>query len=226
MSRGKIQELVQEFRSVVMGGSNVLDTLIPTLVFLIVNSVFGFGYAMWTSLVLAALTTAVRFGRRQPIQYALGGLGNVVLAIVLARWFGRAEGYFLPAIANGALVFLATLVSVLVRRPLVAWTSYFARRWPLPWYWHPKVRPAYSEVTVLWALIFGLRLWLQIVLLQAEDPEAFATVTVLGGWPTTIVMLAISYLYGTWRLSRLGGPSVEEFTSGTPPPWQGQQSGF
>jgi hypothetical protein len=226
MSNDKLQELIQEFRSVVIGQSNLVDTLIPTLVFLIVNGVLGFEHAMWTSLVMAVTITIVRLRRRQPVQYAVGGAGSVLFAIVVSRLVGRAEGYFLPAIANGALVFVVTLASVLVRRPLVAWTSYVARRWPLEWYWHPRVRPAYSEVTFFWAIIFGLRLWLQVILFQAEDPEAFATVTVLGGWPTTIVLLVLSYLYGTWRLSHLRGPSVEELKSGTPPPWQGQERGF
>ncbi len=226
MSNDKLQELIQEFRAVVIGESNLADTVIPTLVFLIVNGVLGFEYAMWTSLLMAVIITILRLRRRQPLQYAIGGVGSVLFAIVLSRVVGRAEGYFLPAIANGALVFIVTLASVIVRRPLVAWTSYLARRWPLEWYWHPRVRPAYSEVTLFWAIIFGLRLWLQVILFQAEDPEAFAALTVLGGWPTTIVLLVLSYLYGTWRLSHLAGPSVEELTSGTPPPWQGQQRGF
>ena len=226
MSNSRLQELSQEFRSVVIGESNLADTLIPTLAFLIVNGVLGFEHAMWASLVMAVIITAVRLRRRQPLRYAVGGVVSVLSAIVLSRLLGRAEGYFLPAIANGALVFIVTLASVLVRRPLVAWTSHIARRWPLKWYWHPSVRPAYSEVTLIWAIIFGLRLWLQISLYQAEDPQAFATLTVLGGWPTTVVLLVLSYLYGTWRLSRLGGPSVEELESGAPPPWQGQQRGF
>ena len=226
MSNGKLQELSQEFRSVVMGESNLADTLIPTMVFLIVNGVLGFEYAMWTSLVMAVIITIVRLRRRQPLQYAISGVVSVLFAIVLSRLVGRAEGYFLPAIASGALVFVVTLASVVVRRPLAAWTSYFARRWPLEWYWHPRVRPAYSEVTLFWAIIFGLRLWLQVILFQAEDPEAFATLTVLGGRPTTIVLLVLSYLYGTWRLSHLGGPSVEEFQAGAEAPWQGQKRDF
>jgi hypothetical protein len=46
------------------------------------------------------------------------------------------------------------------------------------------------------------------------------------GWPATILLLAVSYLYGTWRLRNLEGPSVEEFREETEPPWEGQQRGF
>ncbi len=226
MSGGKAEELIEEFRQVVLGESNLADTAVPTLVFLIVNGVFGFEYAMWTSLVMAVAISLVRWRRGQSLQFALGGIGSVLLAIVLSRIVGRQEGYFLPAIANGALVFIVTLGSVLVRRPLVAWTSHLARRWPLAWYWHPRVRPAYSEVTLFWGFVFGLRLWGQMLLFRAEDPERFAAFTTLGGWPATIVLLVLSYLYGSWRLKQLRGPSVEEFQAGVEAPWQGQQRGF
>jgi UPF0716 family protein affecting phage T7 exclusion len=46
------------------------------------------------------------------------------------------------------------------------------------------------------------------------------------GWPATIALLVVSYLYGTWRLNRLGGPSVEELQERASPPWEGQQRGF
>jgi hypothetical protein len=69
-------------------------------------------------------------------------------------------------------------------------------------------------------------LWGQVLLFRAEDPESFAAFTTLGGWPTTIVLLVFSYLYGTWRLRQLRGPSVEEFEAGAEAPWQGQQRGF
>jgi hypothetical protein len=226
MSSDKMRELTEEFRNVVVGESNLADTVIPTVVFLIVNGFLGFEFAMWSSLLMALLITALRLRRRQPLQYAIAGVGSVLFAVAISRVTGRAEGYFLPAIANGALVFIVTLASVLVGRPLVAWTSYFARRWPLDWYWHPKVRPAYTEVTLVWAVVFGLRLWLQVILFRANEPERFAAFTVIGGWPTTIALLVLTYLYGSWRLKALGGPSVEEFKANTRPPWKGQLRGF
>jgi hypothetical protein len=106
------------------------------------------------------------------------------------------------------------------------WTSHLARGWPLAWYRHPKVRPAYSEVTWLWAFFFAIRLLLQSALFQGAAPELLAVVNVALGWPATIVLLVVSYLYGNWRLRNLSGPSVEEFKQGAEPPWTGQQRGF
>ncbi len=223
---GKLNELIEEFRTVVIGRSNLADSIIPPAVFLIVNGLFGFEYAMWSSLALAVVIAAIRLGRGQPIAYALGGLGGVIFAIVVAKLLGRAEGYFLPGIVTGGLTVILCLVSVIAGRPLVAWTSYIARRWPLGWYWHPNVRPAYSEVTLAWAVVFAIRLLIQFAFFQGQEAGTLAVINVITGWPATIVLLAISYIYGTWRLKHLGGPSVEEFKAGAESPWTGQRRGF
>ncbi len=226
MAQDRLRELTDEFSSVVLGEGNLLDTVIPTVVFLMVNALWGLTWAMWTSLAMAIMLTSMRLRRRQPLQYAVGGTFGVLAAMVIAKLAGRKEAYFLPGILSGALATVGALGSVLVGRPLVAWTSHLARPWPREWYWHARVRPAYSEVTLAWGMVFGLRLWLQVLLLRRAELGSFAALNVLGGWPTTLALLVLSYLYGTWRLKRLGGPSVDEFRTGAAPPWKGQQRGF
>jgi hypothetical protein len=223
---GKVRELSEEFRTVVVGRSNITDSIVPPLVFVVINALSGLQVAIAGSLAFALLIALIRLSRRQPVKYALGGVGAVALAAVVAQLLGRAEGYFLPAMVTGGGTLLVCLLSVLVRRPLVAWTSHLARGWPLAWYWHPRVRPAYSEVTWLWALFFAIRLLFQLALFQGAVSELLAVVNVALGWPATIVLLVVSYLYGTWRLRNLSGPSVEEFKRGAEPPWTGQQRGF
>jgi len=222
----KVRELIEEFRLVLTGRSNLADSILPPAIFLILNALLGFKAATWGSLGVALAITLLRLVRRQPLGYAVGGLAGVLVAVLVAWWLGRAEGYFLPSIVTGALTVIGCLVSVVVGRPLVAWTSYVTRRWPLAWYWHPKVRPAYNEVTLLWALFFGLRLAVQLSFFQNQAAGLLAVVNVVTGWPAIIALLVISYLYGTWRLRHLQGPSTEEFTAGAEPPWTGQQRGF
>jgi hypothetical protein len=222
----KAREILEELRMVLAGRSSFLDSLLPPIVFVLLNAIWDVRVAIWASLALAVVLAIYRLLKRQSLLYALGGAGGVVLAALVAHLLGRAEGFFLPTIVSGAGTLLLCLVSVLVGRPLVAFTSFVARRWPLDWYWHPKVRPAYSEVTWMWVLFFGLRLLLQFNLFQEEAASLLGVVQILTGWPATIILLIVSYLYGTWRLRNLGGPSVEEFESGAEPPWEGQQRGF
>jgi len=221
----KAHELLEEFRTV-MGKVGLLDTVLPPVLFLLLNGLAGFRAAMIGALALSTLISVLRLRRGQSVLYALGGMGSVGLAIALALLLGRSEGYFLPGIINGGLTVALTLVSLLIGKPIVAWTSYLARRWPLDWYWHPRVRPAYNEVTVAYLIYFALRLFWQVTVFRNQDIGQLAWVNMLTGLPATILLLVVSYLYGTWRLVHLGGPSVEEFRNGTPPPWQGQRRGF
>ncbi|MBX3147782.1 MAG: DUF3159 domain-containing protein [Gemmatimonadales bacterium] len=222
---GRGRELLEELRGV-FGAVGLLDILLPPLLFLVLNGLAGFNAAMIGALGLSLLIAAVRLRRGQSLVYALGGMGSVGLAIGLVLVVGRSEGFFLPGIVNGGVTVALALVSLLIRKPMVAWTSHFARRWPLEWYWHDRVRPAYTEVTVAWALFFGLRLAGQIVLLQSSSISRIALINTLLGWPAIILLLILSYLYGTWRLAQLGGPSVEEFREGRPAPWRSQRRGF
>jgi hypothetical protein len=222
----RLREIGEELRTVLAGRSNLLDSIVPPLVFVVANAIWGFYVAAWSAVGVGLAFTAYRFLRRQGLAHAAGGIGAVVLAIVLARLLDRAEGFFLPGILSGGLTVLACLISVIARRPLVAWTSYVTRRWPLSWYWHGRVRPAYSEVTLIWGVFFVLRLGVQWALFRQAAAGMLGIVQLLTGWPATIVLLVLSYLYGTWRLRHLQGPSVEEFSAGAKPPWTGQQRGF
>ena len=222
----KLSELREEFRNVVTGRRSWGDALVPPLVFVLINLAFGIWPAIAAALGVALLTTVIRLIRKQTFRYALGGLGGAVAASLLAIGLSRGEGYFLPGMIRGGGMALLCLFSVLVRRPLVAWTSFIARRWPMGWYWHPKVRPAYSEVTLLWFLFFGGRFVLQYLLFQRGATLALSSTSLVLGWPAIALLLIGTYLYGIWRLRHLGGPSVQEYRDDLPPPWEGQAKGF
>jgi hypothetical protein len=222
----KLKELGEELRTVFSGRSNTLDTLIPPLLFALVQALAGLTPAMLSALGLAFGLMLYRLMRKQAWFYALSGFLLVALAVGFA-WFNKnASSYFLPDLISSALLLLATLVSVLVGRPLAAWSSHLTRAWPREWFWHRKVRPAYIEVTWMWAGFITLRFIAQLLLYQKANVLTLSWANTLLGWPVTIGVLVISYLYGTLRLSNLRGPSVEEFLSDALPPWQGQKRGF
>jgi hypothetical protein len=222
----RFQEILAEFRTVFAGRGNLIDTIIPPVVFLVLNALWRFEAALWGSLAASAAFGLYRLFKKQALSYALAGVGLVLISVAAAWLLGGTEGFFLPELVSGALTVLLCLVSVVVKRPLVAWTSYLARRWPLEWYWHDRVRPAYSEVTLAWGLFFAIRLGIQFWLFQRGAGQVLGWTQLLTGWPATLVLLAASYLYGLWRLGNLNGPSVEEFEAGDPPPWESQQRGF
>jgi hypothetical protein len=222
----KGRELLEELRAIFAGRNSFLDAILPPIIFLVINSLVGFQAAMWSTLFLSVIIASTRIIRKQSLLYPLAGVGSVAVAIGIAWFLGKSEGFFLPGLISGSMTLLLAIVSLLIRRPMVAWTSYLARRWPLDWYWHPLIRPAYSEVTFAWIIFFTARLLLQFSLFENHNMSLLAVANFITGWPATILLLIASYLYGTWRLAQLRGPSVEEFRNNTPAPWQSQRRGF
>jgi len=220
----KLTELKEEFRAVL--GARLVDALLPPLLFLITNAIWGLRFAMWAALGLSVLIGIRRVMRNESLTYGLLGVLSVLLAIGLVMLLGRAESFFLPGLISGGLTVGLCLLSLLFGRPLTAWSSFITRRWDMAWYWHPQVRPAYTETTLLWTLFFGLKFWWQIALYQGGDAAQLAWVQTLTGFPALMLLLVITYLYGTWRLRNLQGPSVDEFKASKPAPWLGQQRGF
>ena len=225
LSTGKLREIGEELRTVLAGRGNLADSILPPILFFAVNALAGFGPALWAALLAALLIALLRVSRHQSLGYALAGLAAVALSVGVAKASGQAGGFFLPGVLTDLLTVTLCVASVLVGRPLVALTSAVVRRWPLGWYWHPRVRPAYSEVTCIWGLFFAARTTLHLALLQGSS-GVLAVIAVVTDWPSTILLLVVSYLYGGWRLRNLGGPSVEEFKAGTEPSRVGQRRGF
>lgn len=221
----KLRELLHEL-STVLSGQILIDVLLPSITFFILVAAANFGVAVWGAVALSICIVVWRRFQRQSLGTALIGLLTVMIAAVLSRLLGRDEGYFLPSIVTGFGTVLLCAVSIVAGRPMVAWTSHLSRRWPRAWYWHPQVRPAYTEVTWFWLIFFLLRTLLQLSFFQSGEVIRLAGLNLLLEWPATIVLLVVSYLYGSWRLRNLGGPSVAEFKEGAQPPWQSQLSGF
>ncbi|MEJ2757454.1 MAG: DUF3159 domain-containing protein [Anaerolineales bacterium] len=220
----KFTELLDEFRAVL--GAKLVDALLPLLLFMIANTFWGLQVAMWSALASSILLGIRRLYRKESLTYSLLGVFSVLLAIGLVTLLGRSESFFLPGVLSSGVTVGLCILSLLLGRPLTAWSSFIARRWEIAWYWHPRVRPAYTETTLLWTIFFGAKFWWQLRLFQVGDAQGLAWVQPLTGFPAMVLLLVITYIYGTWRLRNLQGPSVDEFKQKLPAPWLGQQHGF
>lgn len=222
-----VREILDELRAV-FGGKHIrlLDSLLPLLAYVVLYAVWSVTAAWQGALGAAAVIAVVRVLRKESLVYVLAGAAGVALAVVLVLRSGEGSDFFLPGLVSGGFTVIACIVSVLVNYPLVALTSAVVRRWPLGWFRHPKVQPAYNEVTIAWALAFGGRLAVEMWFYSRGLAEVLGTLRILLGWPFILVLLIMTYVYGTARLRRLGGPGVEEFKEGKAPPWDGQRRGF
>jgi hypothetical protein len=220
-----LSEFVAELRQLT-GRVGVADGVLPPLLFVGTQAAWGLPAAAIVSLVGALLIVTARLISGGGLRFAVAGLLGTLLAIFLAVRSGSARDYFLPGIISGGLTTLLLLASLAVRRPAVAWTSAITRGWPLTWYWHPRILPAYMKVTWLWLGFFAVRTALLWRLYAEGDTVGLGLFRVAAGWPALLLLLVATYVYGRRWLVQLEGPSVEEFELASSPPWSGQQKGF
>lgn len=219
-----LKDIGQELKSVLTG--KTLDTLLLPLTFALTNAAFGPTVGAFAALGLSLALVVIRLIQKRPWGYAFAGMALVGAAVGLTLLTQDAVNYFLPALITSASLVLASLISLILGKPLAAWASHLTRGWPLDWFWREDIRPAYREVTWSWAAFFLFRFGLQLALFLSGQANALAWTESLLGWPVTLLILIGSYIYGIWRLHKLGGPGVEEFSAGAPPPWKGQTRGF
>ncbi|MFO7729248.1 MAG: DUF3159 domain-containing protein [Spirochaetia bacterium] len=221
-----LKDIYDELKKLVFSRPGMTDLVLPPLAFLIITLTAGFYPALLVSIFMTTGFIIYRWMRKESAKRSLEGLLVTLLAFGLVFLLKREEGIILPSMLTGAVTIIAALLSIAAKRPLVAWASFMSRGWPLDWYRHPKVRPAYTETTWLWVLYFSLRLAGQIIYFQQGNMDQLVFFNFLLGWPGILTLLIITYIYGIIRLGKLGGPSVEEFKNSTAPPWKGQKKGF
>jgi len=218
------KEILSELKMVLKG--NTLDALLPSLLFVFLQSPLGLNTSALVAVLSSFLLTGYRIVRKQKSFYALLGVLGVLFAAGIAAFSGSAENYYLPRLFNGTLLVLVSFGSILFGRPLAALLSHLSRGWPMGWFLRKDVKPAYREVTFIWSVLLLIRLLVQWNLYRGGDLNRLFFINFLMGTPATIVILVLSYVYGIYRLKKLAGPSVDEYLENAPGPWKGQKKGF
>lgn len=203
-----------------------IDALFPPLIFFVFNRLSTLDIAAGLTLTYIFGLIIYRIVKRHTKKYVLVGTGGVLFSIGLSYLSGDAINYYLPGLISTSLIVLACVVSLIVHKPLAALASHITRGWPIDWYWRDDVRPAYRNVTILWAVYFSARLAVQVPLFLMGEFDIYFIVNNILGWPLNIVLLITTYVLGIKGLRKLSGPSVEEYLNNEEPPYEGQTKGF
>lgn len=101
------------------GWRGMVDASLPTIAFLIGNTLGGLRAGIWAAVASALLVFGLRLVRRQSVQQAFSGLFAVVIAVAIAGASGHARDYFVLGILRNAAVGVVLIGSIPVRWPLV-----------------------------------------------------------------------------------------------------------
>jgi hypothetical protein len=101
------------------GWRGMVDATLPTIAFIVANSLDGLRTGIWAALGAALLVFLLRLVRRETVQQAVSGLFAVGIAVAIAAFTGQARDFYVPGIIRNAGLAVVLFGSVAVRRPLV-----------------------------------------------------------------------------------------------------------
>ena len=191
------------------GIRGLIEAILPGLGFLVLYTIT---HELWVSVLapfaIAVVFIAVRAIQRQAIMPAITGAIGIALSAGLALLTGSAANNFLLGFVINGVAVVALVISLLVRRPLV---GVIVGLLTGDEHWRrdaAKLKVAYVA-TVLWLLLSGLRLAVQVPLYLADLPDALAATKLLMGVP-----LYLGLLWVTWMLVRTAWKPADDDDAG------------
>ena len=192
-----VEEVIRHRLSVALGGwRGSLEAALPMLAFVLVWTVrHEARTALLTAAVVTIVLALVRLVQRQSLQFVI----SAALATALAAFFvlrsGRAEDAFLPSLLKSAGFGVGTLVSVLVRWPVVGFmvSAGDPRMAEDPFGWHRDrglVRVC-SRLTMVLVALYAVRLAVMLPLYLAGQVAWLGVATVVLGWPLWLGAVAV-----------------------------------
>ncbi|SJN23319.1 PROBABLE CONSERVED INTEGRAL MEMBRANE ALANINE AND LEUCINE RICH PROTEIN [Microbacterium esteraromaticum] len=180
---------------VIGGWRGIMESVLPLLTFIVTytvtrNLLLGLGL----SVGIAAVFSVVRLVMKSPPVAALSGLIAAVIAAGLPLFTGRAEDQFVIGFITNIAYGAAFLVSALVRWPLIGVVVGFLTGEGLSWRKDATKRRVFAWLSVAWALLFLLRLGIQLPFYFQGDVATLGTVKIVMGIPFFAALLAITWL--------------------------------
>jgi hypothetical protein len=188
------------------GPLGVVESVLPPLVFVVLYQVVAIRQApapierpalipiVAAPLVLSALFVLVRLLRRQRPGGAISGAALVAVSAVLVLVTGDANTNYLPGFVINAGYGLAFLVSVLVRRPLVGVVTGLLTS-DAGWGSEPSRRRAATWLSLLWVVLFAIRLVVEVPLYLAGDKVVeLGIARIVLGLPLYSIVLVVTVL--------------------------------
>ncbi|MFM6979858.1 MAG: DUF3159 domain-containing protein [Micrococcales bacterium] len=178
------------------GWLGIAESLVP-------GTSFAVTYAITKDLLLGIVISgmlSLAFIARQiiakrPLAQAISGVVGLALTAYLAlRPGGNEADYFLPGLITNLSYAVALAISVLIRWPLIGLLVGIVRGDGFEWRKNSAQLKRYSQVTLLWVLMFSTRLLVEVPLYLSKSLEALAVAKLILGLPWYALFIWFSWL--------------------------------
>ena len=192
-----VESLIRERLSSALGGARgSFETALPTVAFV--------GAWVWrhdvksaviASAAIVAILLVVRLAMHQTPRYVLSAVFATAVAAFFALRSGRAEAAFLPGILTSAGWGAGSLLSVVVRWPLVgfivaAGDPQMAQD-PTAWRRDRGLVRVCQRLTMVLVALYAVRVVVMFPLYLAGQVELLGVTKIVLGWPAYLCALAV-----------------------------------
>ena len=178
------------------GWLGIIQSSVPAALFVLVfaltkNTVLS----VVLSIAVSAAFVVLQIVTRKPVTQAIAGaLGIALSAYLTLRDGGHPADYFIQGFFTNAAYGLVLVISILVRWPILGFLVGLFRSEPLGWRSDKKLLRRADLATLLFVVLFGLRLLVQLPLYFANQIEALGIARVAMGVPLYALCVWLSWL--------------------------------
>ncbi|KFI45513.1 Protein of unknown function [Bifidobacterium bohemicum] len=185
------------------GIRGVIESMLPGFVFVVMFVVTGdVKLTVIVSAVLAVLAVILRLLQRQSVLGALSGLIAVGICLVWAWTSHEARNYYMYGFITNSIFIVVLVLSLIARMPGIGFLVEFIRSLPTErfkawlddWRGDKSLNRAYCITTVLWIVLFALRLCVQVPLYMTNRVTWLGTARLVMGVPFWALAIWVSYL--------------------------------
>ncbi len=192
-----VESLIRERLSSALGGARgSFETALPTVAFVLGwTTRHDVKIAVTASAAIVLILLIVRLATRQTPRYVLSAIFATAIAAFFALRSGKAEAAFLPGILTSAAWGVASLLSVVVRWPIVgfmvaAGDPQMAQD-PTAWRRDRGLVAVCQRLTMVLVMLYAVRVVVMLPLYLAGQVMLLGVAKIALGWPAYLVALAI-----------------------------------
>jgi hypothetical protein len=188
-----VEELVRAELGRTLGGvRGMVESALPFVAFtaawVLTRSLYP---ALGAAFAVALVGALVRLVQRQSVRFVVQAVVPTAIAALVAARTGRAEDVFLPGILyNGALAAVSVL-TIVVRRPLLGYLVGTVLDDPTGWVRDRGLVALSSKLTAVLAVPYLLRFAVQLPLFLAGEVVWLGVAKVVLGWPLLVAALFV-----------------------------------
>ncbi|MGN7247062.1 DUF3159 domain-containing protein [Janibacter anophelis] len=194
-----VEALIRHRLGEALGGlRGSLEAAAPMLVFVIAWSITkDRTISLGSAAALTVLLALARLVQRQTLQFVLGSVIATGLAAFFALRSGEAEDAFLPGILTSCAYLVGTVLSVILRWPVIGIMVGFADQAavaagdPFRWRRNAAAVKVCSRLTLVLIAVYAIRVGIMGPLYLADNVAGLTVTKVVLGWPLWAGAVAI-----------------------------------